>query len=332
MSLYSFTEHSYVYGEIIYMQLRELQSKHVLIYGDNSHAHKYVSLWTLLALQSNVAQYGQGPGCSSMKEIGVPLGCYQLTSILTSIVDGNLTDEELSAFSSMHSPGVNFVNAYILSPPEISPHAALSFELGDLMGNFHRGTWFNATAPLDGLVFSTRITAELSHAFISNLIAPYLLLRDVLAPPLALFFHKLQDDKKYMLSLNISTPRHRGRRSLRAQYQGASLGNTSSRRQLSAEDENKDLNGMETSNQWHENAMLTWLTVAKEMHSVDTHIFSDNGLRALYDARKEKILPHHSLSAEKNFCHDEDKVRSIDFVYSSLLASPRATLVRYHHH
>ena len=193
------------------------------------------------------------------------------------------------------------------------------------MGNFHRGTWFNATAPLDGLVFSTRITAELSHAFISNLIAPYLLLRDVLAPPLALFFHKLQDDKKYMLSLNISTPRHRGRRSLRAQYRGASLGNTS-RRQLSAEDEIKDLNGMETSNQWRENAMLTWLTAAKEIHSVDTHMFSDNGLRALYDARKEKILPHH-LSAEKNFCHDEDKVRSIDFVYSSLLASPRATLV-----
>lgn len=318
----SITEHSNLYGEIIYMQLRELQSKHVFIYGDNSHAHKYVSLWTLLALQSNAEQYGQDYYCSTAKEIGVPLGCYQLTSMLTTIVDGDITENELSAFNLMHSPGVNLVNAYVLSTRSPSPHS-LSFDLGDLLDNFHSGIWFNATAPLDGLVLSARVTSELSYAFISDLIMPYLLMRDALSPPFALFFHKLQDDDKYMLSFQSNSTRRnsgrRRRRSLRAQNRAALLGNNS---RLLPDEGEKDLDAMGTTNQQKENAMLGWLTMAKETYSVDNHIFGSTALRVLDDVRKAKIR----ISAE-NFCHDEDQIRSIEFVYSSLLATPRATLV-----
>eukprot|EP01036_Dinobryon_divergens_P022540 gene22540-30805_t len=310
------------------MQLRELQSKNVFIYGDNSHAHKYVSLWTLLALQSNVAQYGQDYYCSTAKEIGVSPGCYQLTSMLTTIVDGDVTENELSAFNSMHSPGVNLVNAYVLSARSPSLHP-LSFDLGDLLANFQSGIWFNATAPLDGLVFSARITSELSYAFISDLITPYLLIRDAFSPPFALFFHKLQDNEKYMVPFNHNaTRRSRGRRrSLGAQNRVTLLHNNS--RHLSAEDgtsqddKGKDLDTIGTSsNREQGNAMLGWLTMAKEMYSVDNHIFGSTALKTLGDVRKEKIR----TSAE-NFCHDEDKIRSIEFVYSSLLATPRATLV-----
>ena len=306
------------------MQLRELQSKHVVIYGDNSHAHKYISIWMLLALQSNIGQERSRSECLIAKDIGVLLGCYQLTSMLTSVVDGELIEDELSAFSSKHSPGVNFVTSYVLSE-RISPPNALSFGLVDLLSNFHRGSWFNATAPLDGLIFSTRITAELSYAFISDLITPYLLVRDVHSPPFALFFHRLQDNEKYMLSFSSnSTRRIRGRRSLRATNRVSFKNNLSRPRSLSDEGESAQFYGEKNLDAIveHENAMLGWLTLAKETYSVDNHIFGSNGLRVLYDVRKEKI----QVSAE-NFCHDEEKIRSIDFVYSSLLASPRVTLV-----
>eukprot|EP01036_Dinobryon_divergens_P031488 gene31487-40894_t len=324
---HSSTEHSNVYGEVIYMQLRELQSKHVLVYGNSSsHAHNYVSLWTLLALQSNAKQYGQERShsdCSTMvKKIGALLGCYQLTSILTSIEDDDRTEEELSAFSSMHSPLVNFVSVYVyvlLTSSERSPSThALSFELGDLFEHFRRGAWFNATSPLDGLIFTSRITLEVGHAIISNLITPYLRMRDARSPAFALFFHKLQDDDKYMLS-------YKGRRGLGASNP-VTLLRHNSRRLLSEErggNDHVDMDTIGTSTQ-HENAMLGWLTVSKEVYSIDNHIFGSSALRILYDIRKEKKV---HVSADNDYCHDEDKSRSIDFVYSSLLASPRAILV-----
>ena len=75
---------------------------------------------------------------------------------------------------------------------------------------------------------------------------------------------------------------------------------------------------------YEDNALLRWLEAAQQLHSVDTHIFAAESLRVLFEIRKEHIHP-----STADFCHDEDRTRSIDFVYSSILANPRAILVTF---
>ena len=184
-------------------------------------------------------------------------------------------------------------------------------------------------------MFSGRITKEVSDAFISSLIAPQVLQRAEESPALAVFFHRLQDQSDYMLHIaqNVSTgagsghDQARAHRRVRRRLKERLAASKASRflseeQQTQMEEDKRKPDSRHPPSPYEDNALLRWLEAAQQLHSVDTHIFAAESLRVLFEIRKEHIHP-----STADFCHDEDRTRSIDFVYSSILANPRAILV-----
>ena len=214
-----------------------------------------------------------------------------------------------------------------------------SFSLVDLFDNLKRGHWYNASSTLDAIVFSGRITKEVSDAFISSLIAPQVLQRAEESPALAVFFHRLQDQSDYMLHIaqNVSTgagsghDQARAHRRVRRRLKERLAASKASRflseeQQAQMEGDKRKADSRHSPSPYEDNALFLWLEAAQQLYSVDTHIFAAESLRVLFEIRKEHIHP-----STADFCHDEDRTRSIDFVYSSILANPRATVVEYIH-
>eukprot|EP00597_Dinobryon_sp_UTEXLB2267_P007127 CAMPEP_0170085832 /NCGR_PEP_ID=MMETSP0019_2-20121128/20627_1 /TAXON_ID=98059 /ORGANISM="Dinobryon sp., Strain UTEXLB2267" /LENGTH=368 /DNA_ID=CAMNT_0010302511 /DNA_START=461 /DNA_END=1567 /DNA_ORIENTATION=+ len=170
----------------------------------------------------------------------------------------------------------------------------ISITLHTLLDGLRRNIWFNESSPLDAVVFSSSISSEMSEAFVSHLIVPYLPLRNERLPPLAIFYHLLQDkiDRE-------------SRRSLPQTY-----------RKLVVTESN-------ASPREHSNSLLQWLEAAKHTHSVDNNIFEAEALRVLHELRSQYV----EISDQKSYCHDEQSIKSINFVFSTLLYTPRVTLI-----
>lgn len=295
--------HSRLYGEIIYMHVRELQMQSVILFGDYGPSHLDLAEWIMKALNMNAEEVGnfgaERPFCAFASLAASAAGCFELISILTHGQTGYAIKD------LPRSSHVDLVEILVQEQPQgeendsaRAQNKVIRLSLSNLMEGFMRGKWFNASHPLDGLVFSASTSSAVASSLVSHLITPTIAQRDDELPPFAVFFH--------MFEAHDATER-RYLRSLLEQEQV-----TSNRSQSSK--------GIPLTHR-HEkesNLLLSWLDSARHVHSVDSNVFDGEVLRVVHGIRLQFV---------SSSCAEELLSQSFHFVYSSVLRSPRATLV-----